>query len=186
MLLKRFFDFFFALLFLILFSWLILLLCIIAFLDTKENGFFIQERIGQFGTKFDIYKIRTMRLPKESTRLYVSKTGKFIRKHKFDELPQLINILKGEMSFVGPRPDITGYYDLLDGENVKVLNLKPGLTCAASLKYFNEDELLEKHINPLEYNDKIIFPDKVKMNLDYYYRRSFWKDIVIIWKTLTH
>lgn len=88
------------------------------------------------------------------------------------------------MSVVGPRPDIPGYYDLLEGENRKILELKPGLTSEASIKYANEEELLSKQENPLKYNDEVIFPDKVKINLDYYYNRSFWLDIKIIIQTI--
>ena len=88
------------------------------------------------------------------------------------------------MSFVGPRPDIPGYYDLLQGENRKILTLKPGLTSEASIKYKDEEELLAQQENPLAYNDRIIFPDKVKMNLEYYHQRSFWGDLGIIFKTI--
>lgn len=114
----------------------------------------------------------------------ISAWGKFLRKSKLDELPQLFNILKADMSFVGPRPDIPGYYDLLQGEERKILALKPGLTSEASIKYKNEDQLLAQQENPLHYNDSIIFPDKVKMNLEYYHQRSFWGDLGIIFKTI--
>lgn len=88
------------------------------------------------------------------------------------------------MSFVGPRPDIPGYYDTLQGEDRKILELKPGLCSWAALKYYNEDEILRLQQNPLEYNDKVIFPDKVRMNLKYCYTQSFWGDIRILWKTV--
>ena len=101
-----------------------------------------------------------------------------------DELPQFINVLKGEMSIVGPRPDIEGYYDTLDGENRKILELKPGITSLASLKYYNEEEILEQQDNPLLYNDTVIFPDKVKMNLAYYYNQNLVLDLKIILKTI--
>ena len=114
----------------------------------------------------------------------ISNWGSFLRKTKLDELPQLFNILKGDMSFVGPRPDISGYYDLLQGEERKILKLKPGLTSEASIKYKNEDQILAKQKEPLHYNDAVIFPDKVKMNLEYYRNRSFWGDLAIIFKTL--
>ena len=108
----------------------------------------------------------------------------FLRKTKIDELPQLWNILIGDMSFVGPRPDITGYYDLLEGENRKILQLKPGLTSEASIKYANEEAIIAAQPDPLHYNDTVIFPDKVKMNLAYYYSNSVVGDIKIIWKTI--
>lgn len=110
--------------------------------------------------------------------------GRFLRKSKLDELPQLFNILKGDMSVVGPRPDIPGYYDLLEGENRKILELKPGLTSEASIKYRNEEELLQNAINSKRYNDDIIFPDKVKMNLNYYYKHNLLIDLKIILKTV--
>ena len=97
----------------------------------------------------------------------ITKLGSFLRKWKFDELPELINVLTGDMSFVGPRPDVPGYADLLTGENRKILALRPGITGPASLKYYNEEEILANVGNPNEYNDKVIFPDKVKINLKY-------------------
>ena len=110
--------------------------------------------------------------------------GAFLRNSKLDELPQLWNIVIGNMSFVGPRPDIAGYYDVLEGENRKILELKPGLTSLASIKYSKEELLLEQQENPLNYNDTVIFPDKVKMNLQYYYSNSVFIDVKIIWKTI--
>ena len=135
---------------------------------------FTQMRIGQYGKPFDIYKLQTMKNGK------VTKTGKILRRTKIDELPQLINILKGDMSFVGPRPDLPGYYDILTGDNRKVLQLKPGLTSLAAIKYRNEEELLLRQSDPLRYNDEVIFPDKVKMNLEYVEKRGFIYDIKII------
>ncbi len=113
----------------------------------------------------------------------ISRYGKFLRRSKMDELPQLFNILLGQMSFVGPRPDILGYYDQLKGEDRKILELKPGLCSWTALKYINEDALLQQKSDPLQYNDEVIFPDKVKMNLEYYYNRSFWEDLKILWAT---
>lgn len=147
---------------------------------TKSFGVFLQKRIGQFGKPFTIFKIKTM----EDSTKKTSTFGIFLRKSKLDELPQLYNILIGQMSFVGPRPDIEGYYDNLQGEARKILELKPGLTSEASIKYANEEEILNQKENPLEYNDTIIFPDKVKMNLEYYYKQSFLVDLQIIVKTV--
>ena len=110
--------------------------------------------------------------------------GKWLRKTKLDEIVELVNVLKGEMSFVGPRPDVEGYADKLEGEDRKVLELRPGITGPASLKYINEEEILAKVDNPQQYNDEVIFPDKVNINLDYYYNRTFWGDIRIIFKTV--
>ena len=114
----------------------------------------------------------------------ISPIGSFLRKYKIDELPQLLNILKGEMSFVGPRPDIEGYYDKLTGEERKILELKPGLTSEASIIFRNEEELLAKQNNPLKYNDEVLFPEKIRLNLDYYYNRSIFLDLKIILRTL--
>lgn len=110
--------------------------------------------------------------------------GKWLRKTKLDVLFELVNVLKGEMSFVGPRPDVPGYADLLHGSDRKILELKPGITGPASLKYINEEEILANVENPKQYNDEVIYPDKVKINLDYYHNRTFWGDIRIIFKTI--
>ena len=155
-----------------------------AAIDTNTNGVFIQHRIGQFGIPFKIYKFRTMQVSPASESDRISAVGKFLRRYKLDELPQLFNVLNGEMSVVGPRPDLAGYYDLLEGDNRKILQLKPGLTSPAALKYSNEDQLLAKQELPLVYNNTVIFPDKVKLNLDYYHQRSFWGDITIVMKTV--
>jgi len=177
---KRIFDLFFATFGLILTLPILVLLYTIAVIDTKQNGIFTQHRIGQFGKPFTIYKIRTFGLSKEKP---ISKVGVFLRNSKLDEFPQLWNVLIGNMSFVGPRPDISGYYDKLEGENRKILELKPGLTSLASIKYSNEEFILKKQDNSLIYNDTIIFPDKVKMNLEYYYSNSILGDIKIILAT---
>lgn len=177
---KRIFDIFFSVVGLLFLGWIILIFYFLASFDSKSNGLFIQERIGQFGKVFRILKLKTIN-PKSQN---VSCFGNFLRKSKIDEFPQLWNVLKGDMSLVGPRPDIAGYYDVLKVENRKILELRPGLTSLASLKYFNEETLLEKHENPLKYNDEVIFPDKVKMNLKYYYNHSIIGDFAIIWKTI--
>jgi lipopolysaccharide/colanic/teichoic acid biosynthesis glycosyltransferase len=140
----------------------------------------MQYRVGQFGRLFTIYKFKTMH-PKTGK---ISGIGAFLRKYKLDELPQFINVLKGEMSIVGPRPDVEGYYDKLEGEERKILDIKPGITSEASIKYYKEEEILEQHKDALLYNDTVIFPDKVKMNLDYYYNQSLLLDIKIIIKTI--
>ena len=177
---KRIFDCIFASIAIVLLSWLIIICILIATIDTKSFGLFLQERIGQYGKSFQIFKIKTL----NDTSKKISSWGRFLRKSKLDELPQLFNILIGKMSFVGPRPDVPGYYDKLEGENRNILELKPGLTSEASIKYAKEEEALAKQSNPLEYNDTIIFPDKVKMNLEYYYNRSFFGDLGLIFRTV--
>jgi len=177
---KRIFDIIFSILLLLLFGIFIFIGFVLATIDTASNGIFFQKRIGQFGNLFTIYKLKTIH-PK--TRK-ISILGRMFRKYKIDELPQLWNVLIGDMSFVGPRPDISGYYDKLQGENRKILELKPGITSLASIKYKNEEEILSKQEIPLEHNDAVLFPDKVKMNLDYYYNHTFFGDIKIIIKTI--
>lgn len=172
---KRLFDVVFSAIGLICFGWLIIILIFLAYFDTSK-GLFLQSRIGQFGKPFKIYKMRSMHFKTDR----ISTFGRFLRKSKLDELPQLYNILIGDMSFVGPRPDIAGYYDLLQDENRMILELKPGLCSLAAIKYYNEDEILSIQENPLSYNDEVIFPDKVKMNLHYYYNHTFWGDIKIL------
>lgn len=177
---KRLFDFILSLLLTVLLSPAFVVFYILSSFDTESNGLFFQKRVGQYGKLFTIYKLKTIH-PKTQN---ISKIGRFFRKSKIDELPQLFNILNGTMSFVGYRPDIEGYYDTLQGEKCKILNLKPGLTSLASLKYANEEYILAQQKNPLKYNDEIIFPDKVKMNLEYTLNHSFLVDLQIILKTL--
>ena len=177
---KRLFDLFLSIIILTTVVFLIIFFWLLASIDTKSKGFFFQKRVGQYGKLFTIYKLQTVH-PKTGK---ISRIGNFIRRYKFDELPQLINVIKGDMSLVGPRPDIEGYYDNLTGESKKILNLKPGLTSEASIKYYNEEQILKKQKDALCYNDTIIFPDKVKMNLDYYYNQSLLLDIKIMLKTI--
>ena len=180
MLLKRIFDLIFSIVALILVGWLIVLCFIIASIETQSNGIFKQQRVGQFGKLFTIYKLKTMHPKTEAVTFF----GKYFRKYKLDEFPQFYNVLIGDMSVVGPRPDVPGYYDQLSGENRKILELKPGITSEASLKYYNEDYILEQQSDPDVYNDTVIFPDKTRMNLAYYYHRNFILDLKIIWATI--
>lgn len=151
---------------------------------------FKQKRVGKNGKLFTIYKFRTMTTSHDGSSVSVAgqsritPLGAKLRKFKLDELPELWNILKGDMSFVGPRPDVPGYADKLEGENIKILELKPGLTGPASLKYANEEELLANVENPVWYNDNVIYPDKVKINLEYYYNYNIFLDIKYIFKTI--
>lgn len=177
---KVVFDMVLSVLLLILFFPFLILLFIIASIDTQSNGIFFQKRVGQFGRTFTIYKFKTLRSPEKKC----SKIGFILRKYKLDELPQLINIVKGDMSFVGPRPDVLGYYDKLIGDDRKVLQLKPGLTSEASIKYSNEEEILNAQKDPIFYNDNVIFPDKIKMNIHYLENMSFCLDINILAKTI--
>ena len=164
---------------LIAFVFLCLVIGITA-IDTQSNGFFTQERIGQYGKSFLIYKLRTLHVKTNKTSLW----GRMLRKTKLDELPQLLNILKGQMTLVGPRPDITGYADQLVGADQIILQLKPGITGLASLKYRNEEQLLAQQPNPQHYNDEVIWPDKVRINKWYAQNRTLVMDVQIIFYTL--
>ncbi len=178
---KALMDYSLALVMIMLFFPLLIVLVVLTSIDTGFPGIFTQKRVGRGGKLFVIYKFRTY----HSHTAQKSNFGKWMRKTKLDELPQLVNILKGEMSFVGPRPDIEGYYDTLQGDDRLVLKLKPGLTSEAGIKYRNEDELLKNQPKPLKFNDEVLFPDKVKMNLEYYHQLSFKTDILILFKTFS-
>lgn len=157
------------------------ILFVISSFDTGFPGIFRQQRVGRGGKVFIIYKFRTYD-PKTRKK---SAVGSWMRKTKLDELPQLFNILKGDMSLVGPRPDISGYYDKLEGEERLILSLKPGLTSEAGIKFRNEEKILNEQKDALKYNDEILFPEKVKMNLNYYYNMSFKNDLYILFKTFS-
>lgn len=141
---------------------------------------FKQTRIGKNGVPFTIYKLRT--IPEGAT--VPNAWGAFLRSSKLDELPQLLNVLKGEMTLVGPRPDVPGYADLLQGDDRIILTLKPGITGLASLKYRNEEQLLAQQPHPQHYNDEVIWPDKVRINKWYASNRTFLIDLQIIFYTL--
>ncbi|WP_068596078.1 sugar transferase [Vaginella massiliensis] len=180
--LKIIFDKTLALILLILLAGLIVLLIILATIDTRQFGVFFQKRVGYQAKLFTIYKIRSLRTANHQH--HMSKFGKFIRKFKLDELPQLYNVLIGDMSFVGPRPDIAGYADKLQGDDRIILTVKPGLTGPVQLKYRNEEQLLAEQENPQKYNDEVIWPDKVKINKAYVQNQSFWSDIGYMIKTI--
>ncbi|GAB6045576.1 sugar transferase [Caminibacter profundus] len=188
-LIKRFFDFTLALVGLIITWPIILIAWLIASIETKSNGFFLQKRVGENGKQFSIIKIKTMYPNNGSTVTTandnrITKSGKIFRKYKIDELPQFINVLKGDMSFVGPRPDVPGYADKLQGEDRIILSVKPGITGPASLKYKNEEEILAGVSDPIKYNNEVIWPDKVRINKEYIKNWSLKKDIEYIIKTI--
>jgi len=188
---KRLFDVILAVVGIVLTWWLVLLAWIIASLEIKGNGLFVQKRIGRDGKPFWVLKIKTMKeidgyhtSITTSDDRRISRSGMFFRKTKIDELPQLFNVLFGQMSFVGPRPDVSGYADKLMGEDRIILSLRPGITGPASLKYKNEEEILASQEDPQQYNDEIIWPDKVRINREYVRRWSLKNDILIIKKTI--
>jgi lipopolysaccharide/colanic/teichoic acid biosynthesis glycosyltransferase len=189
--LKRSFDILASTLGLILTGWIIVLAYIAASIDTKKGGFFTQERIGRAGVPFTVIKVRTMRdIPPIHTTVTASKDlritplGRFFRKTKIDELPQLINVFLGQMSFVGPRPDVPGFADKLTGEDRIVLSVRPGITGPATLEYRKEEELLSGQDDPEKYNNEVIFPDKVRLNREYVLNYRFCKDIKYIYQTI--
>ncbi|HBZ34768.1 MAG TPA: sugar transferase [Bacteroidales bacterium] len=151
---------------------------------------FRQQRVGKDGKLFTIYKFRTMHSNQQGSSVSVAgqdritPIGAVLRKYKLDELPELWNVLVGDMSFVGPRPDVPGYADKLTGEGREILTLRPGITGPATLKYRNEEVMLTKVDNPEKYNDEVIFPDKVRINLYYVRNYSFIDDIKIILITI--
>lgn len=169
------------------------LLIIAIFIKIKMPGgpvIFKQQRVGQGGKLFTMFKFRSMHNIHSGSSISVAgedritPLGSILRKYKIDELPELWNVLIGDMSLVGPRPDVPGYADKLSGDDRVILSLKPGITGPASLKYRNEEEILASVSDPIKYNDEVIFPDKVQINKDYYYNWSFYKDIKYIFQTI--
>ena len=187
MIIKYIFDRLVALIGL-LFLWPLLIILAILIKVKMPGGpaFFTQKRVGQHGRLFTMHKFRSMEVSHDDSSISVAgearitSFGATLRKYKLDELPELWDVLIGNMSFVGPRPDVPGYADMLTGDDRRMLELRPGITGPASLKYRDEEELLAKVDNPIEYNDKVIFPDKVRINLYYLDHYSFWKDIQMI------
>ena len=187
MIIKYIFDRLVALIGL-LFLWPLLIILAILIKVKMPGGpaFFTQKRVGQHGRLFTMHKFRSMAVSHDDSSVSVAgearitSFGATLRKYKFDELPELWDVLIGNMSFVGPRPDVPGYADMLTGDDRRMLELRPGITGPASLKYRDEEELLAQVDDPIEYNDKVIFPDKVRINLYYLDHYSFWKDIQMI------
>ena len=170
--------------------WVILLASIIVYFNTGEHGFFRQLRVGMDGRIFRIYKLRSMvsavGVTTTVTTLYdkrITPFGRFLRRSKLDELPQLINVLIGDMSFVGPRPDVPGFADLLTEADKVILSIRPGLTGLASINFINEEKLLAEQSSPDEYNRRIIWPAKIRLNKFYILKYSFCLDIRILWLT---
>ena len=188
---KRVFDIVVSLTMLTLFWWVLLIGYILASISTKSNGLYMQKRVGKEGKLFTIFKLKTMKPSSEidttvttSHDSRITKVGKFLRKTKIDELPQLFNILIGDMSIVGPRPDVKGYADKLVGEDRMILKIRPGITGAATIKYKNEEEILASVDNPEIYNKEVIYPDKVKINKEYIKNYSFKNDLKYIFQTI--
>ena len=185
--LKRLFDIvvsFFGLC--LLWPFLIVIAVLIRVKMPGGKAVFTQQRIGRGGNLFTLYKFRTMKVEHHGSSVSVAgesritPLGAMLRRYKLDELPELWNVLKGDMSFVGPRPDVAGYADFLKGDDREILQLRPGITGPATLKYRNEEELLAMQENPQQYNDEVIWPDKVKINRYYLHHYSFVSDLKMI------
>lgn len=188
---KNVFDYTASFLGLLLLSPLLGLVALLIRLKMPDGPvIFRQQRVGREGRLFTMYKFRTMTVGHGGStvsvagEIRITPLGAKLRKYKLDELPELWNVLKGDMSFVGPRPDVPGYADRLQGADREVLSLKPGITGPASLKYRNEEELLALQDDPQRYNDEVIFPDKVRINREYMRHWSFGLDMKIIVYTL--
>lgn len=172
----------------LLIIWPVLIIVAILIKIKMPGGpvFFTQKRVGRNGKLFTMYKFRSMTVSHSGSSISVAGESRItpfgakLRKYKIDELPELWNVLIGDMSFVGPRPDVPGYADMLKGKDRDILKLRPGITGPASLKYRNEEELLSHVDDPIKYNNEVIFPDKVRINLYYLHNYSFWTDIKLI------
>ena len=193
MFLKYLFDRIVSLIGMLCLCWLYLIVAILIKVKMPGPVLFVQERVGKDGKLFKVHKFRSMRMRREDeafTGVAAAETsritplGEKLRKYKLDELPELWDVFIGKMSFVGPRPDVPGYADKLVGENRAILKLRPGITGPASLKYRNEEELLAQVDDPVKYNDEVIWPDKVRLNLYYMQHYSFWMDLKMIFATV--
>jgi len=175
----------------LLFIWPVLLItAILIKINMPGPVFFIQKRVGKDGKLFNCHKFRSMSVGHNGSSVSVAgearitPLGAKLRKYKIDELPELWDVFVGDMSFVGPRPDVPGYADKLQGNDRIILSLRPGITGPATLKYRNEEELLATVGNPVEYNDTVIYPDKVRLNRYYAEHYSFIEDIKMIYCTV--
>jgi lipopolysaccharide/colanic/teichoic acid biosynthesis glycosyltransferase len=188
---KRLFDIIFSAIGLILLSPILIIISILIIIDSKGPVFFRQTRVGQFNKDFKIFKFRTMYINSNKMGLLtvgdrdprVTKMGYFLRKYKFDEFPQLINVLQGTMSLVGPRPEVRKYVDYYSKDDLQILNAKPGITDLASIEYRNEAELIKKTTNPEKLYIEEIMPAKIKLNKVYLGNYNLFTDIKIIFKT---
>lgn len=188
---KRIFDIIASGFGLLILSPLMLIVAIWIKLDSPGPVFYRQIRVGRYGTDFRIFKFRSMRIGSDKGSLItvgghdarITRSGYFIRKTKIDELPQLINVFIGDMSLVGPRPEVRHYVDYWTKEQLHILDVRPGITDPASIRYRNENELLEQAKDPEKYYIEVIMQDKLKLYLQYVAEQSFWYDIKLIFQT---
>jgi lipopolysaccharide/colanic/teichoic acid biosynthesis glycosyltransferase len=188
---KRFFDIVFSLSALVFLFPFFILFAILIKLDSRGTVFYRQKRAGKNNCDFVLWKFRTMRQSDTNKSLItvgndsrITRFGKFLRNYKLDELPQLYNIIKGEMSIVGPRPEVRKYVDMYSSNQLRVLSVRPGLTDYASVEYYNESEVLESYPDPEKAYTEIIMPAKLKLNLSYIDTKKPCQDLVIILKTI--
>ena len=186
---KRVFDIVLSLCGLLLLSPLFIITAVLIKVTSKGDIFYIQKRVGQGFKEFDLYKFRSMKnekglqiTSKDDPR--ITKVGKFIRKTKIDELPQLLNVLKGDMSLVGPRPEVKKYVELFQEDYKKILSIKPGITDLAAIEYRNEEEILSSYHDKERAYIETILPTKIELYYKYIKNISFFNDIIIILKTL--
>ena len=188
---KRLFDIVASGCGLLVLSPILILVAIWIKLDSKGPVFYRQVRVGRHNQDFRIFKFRSMRVGADKGSLVtiggrdprVTRSGYYIRKFKIDELPQLINVFLGDMSLVGPRPEVRHYVNYWTPEQMRVLDVRPGITDTASIKFRNENELMEKAENPENYYINVIMQEKIKLYLAYVDNHSFWGDIGLIFKT---
>ena len=189
---KRIFDILFSLVVLVIGIPFGLLIALAIVIDSRGHVIYKQKRVGRDNVDFQLYKFRTMctdadkgsQITVSDHDSRITKTGTFLRKYKIDEFPQFLNILKGEMSIVGPRPEVRKYVDLYTPEQMRVLTVRPGLTDYASIRYVNENEILAASDNPEETYLHEIMPDKLALNLQYIEEQSIWVDVKIMFMTL--
>lgn len=188
---KRLFDVIASGLAFVILSPLFLFIAIWIKLDSKGPVFYRQVRVGRYNKDFCIFKFRSMRVGSDKGSLVtigghdprITRSGYFIRKFKLDELPQLINVIVGDMSLVGPRPEVRHYVDYWSPEQMHVLDVRPGITDPASIKFHNENELMEKAEDPEKYYIEVIMQEKIKLYLEYVAKHSLWYDLGLIFKT---
>lgn len=189
---KRLFDIISASLGLVLLSPVLIIIASLIKILTPGPVLFFQKRTGRYGIPFTIVKFRTMKVGESESTMTVkgdsrvTDFGAILRRYKLDELPELWNVLIGDMSLVGPRPDTPEFTNRLQGNEKCILELRPGITGQASLKYSNEEELLSKVDDPVKYTDEVLWPDKVKINMEYYDNHGIVKDMALIIKTISN
>jgi len=190
-LIKRTFDIITSLFVIVILSPLFIVISVWILIDSKGGIFYKQIRVGKNGKEFKLLKFRSMKTGADKSGQLtvgndarVTRVGHFIRKTKIDEFPQLLNIIKGDMSVVGPRPEVPKYVALYNEEQMRVLSVRPGLTDLASLKYFNEQEVLGKSLDPEKTYIEEVMPEKLRLNLQYVSQRSFYLDMSLIFRTI--